>query len=204
MEKVIKDLTADVLMDLGFSYDGYYWGSPNVPFKLQSADQGYTVFIEIPGAETPPPVMTNSDLLRLMCSVSTVYLQKELNGFNPSSAEMAKFHLNQLILKYFNFNPSSSYKMAAILGPQGIGITPANEFTFTVLNGVQCEFKVYLSGDKLETVYIHPECMSGRYLKELFPDDEIDRVEVLSEGGYEPFFGCGMHKPEVTTPQIFS
>jgi hypothetical protein len=201
MKVVIEKLNAEILENqFGFHYDGSYWIKHLSPIKLSSTGEGkYLVSLEgaTIGDMTPDPVEDNTDLIKLIIGLLPSYMQargrsEQLTQLNPEI-------LTNWINEYLDI-PDERIKLAIKFGPQGAAISPGNEFTFTLLNGVTCRFKVFWTGiddmTYIDEVYYHPITISYSFLKSLLGDNvkSIDKVlvQINEVGDWDPFFGAGM------------
>lgn len=200
MERIIKELNSEILESLNYSFDGFYWVHPVNPIKLQSTDVEGTYIVILDGGDitnNPDPVKSNTDLLRLIVALVQPYIQAHMQNASMNNIPVDSMFLTNILKQYFDFR-DERIKFRVGFSQVGLNLAPENEFTFTLLEGLQCEFKViYSKGPDseniVEAIYTHPQCMSTRYLKSLFGDDiVIKQLSVLSEDGFEPFYGIGL------------
>jgi len=195
MDKPIVLLNDEVLTQFGFTFDGYYWVSPNIPFKLVLSNQDNTYMVEIPGADigqTPPPIKTNHQLLLYMSQMAGGYLQQCIEPIaQVMEPQQLVEEVQNILSRYYNFQ-DERLKMVGVLNPTGIEVRPANEYTLTIQSGVQMRFLVYFEGDTEEEIFFNPACISYPFIKSLFPDREPSAVDVMTSDGWQAFFGVGI------------
>lgn len=217
MEHIIKKLTRELLESWQFTYDGYYWVHENYPFKLINSNKPNTYMVFIEGAgigQTPPPVETNSGLINLIMAFSESFIQKQLKDQKFLSPQAQGQALAKAMSDYLQFD--QNIRMRLVLGAMGQGgLVPDNEYTHTLLSGLECEFKILFTqslslGNGVkgigtvksdeEIIYYNPECISYLFLESLFPNKTISKVLIKStdkstgEDTWTSFFGCGLPK----------
>lgn len=200
MKVVIEKLNAEILENqFGFIYDGAYWVKYPTPIKLSGTEDG-KYLVTIDGASigdiSPDPIEFNSDLLKLLIGLLPSYMQAR--GRAEQVTQMTPEQVTQWMAEYLSV-PDERIKLAINLGPHGAAISPGNEFTFTMVQGVTCEFEVtYKTKDGQlikDTIFYHPVVISTNFLMTLFGDDveSIESVKVNNgDDGWSPFFGAGM------------
>lgn len=204
MERIVKTLSNEILTEWGFHFDGFYWIKSDLPIKLQKGNDGkYIVQIEnVPIGQNPPPIDTNSKLIQLILAFAGNYIQmkvKDKKFLNQKAQGMA---IANALSEFMNFD--KNIRMRLSMGNMGQGgLTPDNEYTHTLISGIELEFHVIHenkeNGPALDVIYYNPECISYNFLRSLFNDDEIKSVSVIGidEKGEKvetPFFGCGLPK----------
>lgn len=202
MDHIIKKLDSKILQAWGFNYDLAYWTHPNYKFKLQLGNDGYTVFIMtgIDQANTLN-IHSNGELFGLITQQFQPYLNTKLSESKFLNQESQLKFINETIKQYFSFDENIS--MALQISPVGLGLMPNNEYTHTLISGLECIFKIILknkSGEVTEdTLYYHPNCISYGFLKELYPDCEIEAVKIQAvDDNWEPFYGTGIPRQQNT------
>jgi hypothetical protein len=200
MEHIVKKLNSDILSNWKFTYDGYYWVNPSYSFKLIKSDTDgtYMVFIEgAPIGTTPPPIGTNSDLLRLIEDNFADYLTHSLSDKNFISNQAQFEYIYTVVDEYFSFDKKLDIKL--VPSNQGFQLVPNNEYSYTILGGVEVGFKVkYIDKSSNEVtgeIYCNPDCICTEYLIKYFDCKEIKSVSSLNkDGSLDPFFGIGIPK----------
>lgn len=204
MKRVIRDLNREILIEWGFDYDGYYWVHPNYPFKLINSDTEGTYMVHVddaPLGTTPEPVSNTSTLLNLVMAVSTIYVGSRIDQ-ESTDIDTQVPKITELLKEYLSFDEDLLFKFVVGENGQG-GITPGNEYTYTLLSGLEDDFVVGMekfgSGvQEYRNVFCARECMCLRYLQDLFPGHIIISVEMKNidmlaeENPFEPFYGSGL------------
>lgn len=195
MNKIIVPLNDEILTKFGFTYDGYYWVSPNVPFRLVLSNQENTYMVDIPEADiemTPPPIKSNHQLLLLMTQMAGAYLQRSIEPLvDVMDPQQFIEEVQEIIKRYYNFQ-DDRLKMIASISPTGVEMKPANEYTLTVISGIQMQFNVIFDDDTEEVIYYNPGCISYPFIKTLFPDKTPKSLQVMTSNGWQLFFGVGI------------
>lgn len=192
MEKIISKLNSDLIKSLGFDFDGYYYIYPKCPILKLVATAEDAFLVEIEGAavgQNPPPITTNTQLYQLLVTLFGWYLENSLkNRLTPLTEENQEEELNRYMTEYFAFDSKLKFKFT------GQGLIPSDEYTYTVMSGIEVEFKVYFDFEmkEFESLSINPDCISYNYLKKRF-DKSPKAVKVIQKDGLEyPFFGMGI------------
>lgn len=206
MEHIIKALNQQLLQDWGFTYDGFYWLHKNFIFKLQNTNKEGTYLAEIegvPAGQNPPPLSNNSHLMQLIIQTAQVYIQNELKNKTFLNASAQGKAIAEIVSNYLDFEPRLHFRLAPDPSGMGMGLMPEDEFTYTLISGYECEFRVVYEskegGLSTEILYYNPECISYGFLKQLHEDAEPVKVHIVGkdkEGNEEltSFFGCGIPK----------
>jgi len=204
MDKIIKKLNAEFLESWGFTFDGANWIHQNYSFKLAASNKEGTYMVIIPDAEigqTPPPIESNTGLINLIMANSVDYIRKFMDGKKFISQTAQGEALAKAMSDYVGFDKNLSFRL---IGDQfgRMGLHPDNEYTHTLMSGLECEFRITLVSDddpeveSTDLVYFNPECISYNFLSNLFPDCEIRKVEIhdINNDIWTPYFGTGLPK----------
>lgn len=208
MEPIIKPLNSDLLTKFGFTYDGYYWNNPMVPFRLVKADKEGTYMVDIENApigSTPPPISSNSQLLQLFMKTVPAYFEVMFTQMKMDPATAMPWMFQSMLNRFMKFDESLDIKVVVQKVGDGIALVAGNEVTHTLITGIQCEFDVDLADvhtDEIthERIFINPECMSYDYLNSIIPEGKVVlavKIMLNESGEFVPFYGVGYHKPPV-------
>lgn len=221
MKIINQKLTSEFLESIGFKFDGYYWVHSNFVFRLTKASDKDAYIVDIPGIsdpnQLPPPASCYCELFRVILGTLNMKLDQIMQGYTDIKDQNAMISVYvDNVKKYFGFDKGLSINL--ILG--GVSrIDPGNEYTFSLMNGVD-QFRITYIVDGNEhtaEVEVHPACMSLEYALKLFitefPDlfdkdckqnisiKEILTNNTLTGGLWEPFYGMGMKFDNHATQQ---
>jgi hypothetical protein len=195
-KKNIVDLNEEGILKLGFSKSGDNFIGKKFPIVLKEnpdgdgylVDWSFTAPKPIKEVTPPPPMKTNSDLVRVMITLAPILI----SGFTPKSMSeeekgkeifeysksLVEFEDKDIIL-YPNFNQIN-----------GFMYVPGNYKSFTIMTGYERKMGVVFEDGSEETLYTNPQAISYKFLKELFKKSPT-KVTIFSddEKSEEPYFG---------------
>lgn len=197
MEHIIKPLDSKLLGSWGFEFDGYYWLKQHVPFKLTASNKPNTYMVVLENAspgQTPPPIETNSQLLQMLCQTIGLYIHHKLKDQNFISPKLHGMAVAKAASEFFQFDQNLKFRLSP--APGGLGLSPDNEYTETIMGGLEVEFIVEWSDGTEEYMYYSPTAISFNFLKSLKNSEVEPKMVWVTEvdGSRTPFFGCGMPK----------
>lgn len=198
MNHIIEVINNKLLNKWGFEYKDMYWVHNNYEFRLQKKDDYYIAFLKTIDGYKPQNIKTNGQLLMLITSNFSIYLTRELQSVNLINTNARTKFINDKIKEYFSFDKNLEFYISQ--GPMGIGLSPNNEYTYTMISNIECIFKVTTvdknGDDKVnDDIYYNPSCISLEFLKSLYPDELIKNVIVMTaDDSWEQFFGVGIPK----------
>jgi hypothetical protein len=199
--KINQKLSQQFLTSHGVEFNGMNFVIKGTDIKLISTDDESTFMVNIPNLplniQQPKPISTYSELIRLMLDTLPAYLTKGKDMKTKEELEASA----SAIVQAFSFDPE--IKVVFALSPMGVQIVPGNEYTFTLIQATEMEFKVFytISGEEHEDEFsISPECVSTHYLKSYLArlhniDQnviEISSVSIKVNDAYEVFVGSGL------------
>lgn len=171
MTNINKDLTREFIQSIGFKFDGAYWTN-NLNSVNLSYIEGSKWNSSIPGnlaIKKPIEISKyNQLILALLESYNSVIrsiVSKYSRGLslpNEAFVEMSNY-LDTL----FGFDKNIKFKFE--ISSPGVSIVPMNAYTYTLMSGIEKEYKVYYSiGFEEDVSYekfsIHPNCLNRSYL----------------------------------------
>lgn len=206
------ELTPELLEKSGFKFDGYYYANEKIPVKIMKSDnEGYEVVMpdEIT-RKLDINLRTYGDFMNFMMRGLEGYLASNIEQvdqskfINPSAANR---YLANLVREYFSFDENLDFIIQ--VSPQGAGVIPNNEYTFSLINNTFCDFVVSYGIKDSEEGWVNtielevaPQCISWpfliNYISEI-KDIDVRTIKICSvtfrQGDEEiPFFGMGIQK----------
>lgn len=196
VDYMIKPIDRELLIKWGFEYDLAFWTHPSYLFKLQSIESGYRVLVPTDINESKSfDISSNGQLLQLIAVESNRLIEEKLKDSKFLNKDAQLKFIVDTIHDIFSFDDRLAFQLQVT--PMGLQLTPNNEYTYTLLRGIECTFRVTLLKDenvKFDSFSAAPECVSYRYLKTLYPDYVVNLVEIqLTDDNWEPFFGVGIN-----------
>ena len=195
-KKNIVNLNDEEILKLGFTQNGENFIGKRFPIVLKKNQEGSGYLVEwsftapqsIKEATPPPPIQTNSELIRVIITLSPILISE----FKPKAISMeekgkeifdyakslVEFEDKDIIL-YPNFNQIN-----------GFIYVPGNYKSFTLITGYERKMRVVFEDGSEETLYTNPQAISYKFLVELFKKSPA-KVTVFSEDetSEEPYFG---------------
>lgn len=211
MEHIIKKLDRNLLTDWGFTYDGSYWIHKNYAFKLQLTKAKLTTGeeVDVYGLTAPEiglvkPIIVNNNgiLFQIIVQEFNNYIHKKLKDskFLNNTAKLNS--IKSAKEEYFSFDSDLDMVIqnTPVANQVQLSLVPNNEYTHTLLSGIECNFKIDLKSEselKSEILYYNPTCISYQFIKSKFPNYDIVGVFILDrDNNWEPFYGSGIPKIE--------
>lgn len=204
MDKIIKKLNSEFLESWGFTFDGVNWIHKNYTFSLTASNKEGTYMVNIPNAEigqTPPPINSNTGLINLIMVDSVNYIRGFMEGKKFISQTAQGESMAKAMSDYLKFDQKLSFRLVSDQFGR-MGLHPDNEYTHTMMSGLECEFRVTMysyndpEDEFTELIYFNPECISYNFLSQLFYKNEIKKVEIhdVTNDVWTPYFGTGLPK----------
>lgn len=205
---LIKDLTTEDLANAGFQFDGYYYINPKCIVKLNACEEGFMVNLKDDDA-TPSnqTIKTYQELLAIMINslnytIGVSVADKQFTSANEQASEMAA-----IVKNYMSFDPNINILMT--ITPNGLEMTPNNEYTFSMANGGIKKFKICYKLNTAESpmglmiLNIAPQCISWPFVMKLLMEElnwtadsgvkfEVESIKIIDNGNEIPFFGTGI------------
>lgn len=205
MKNINPKLSKEIFIKAGFMLAGDYWIKSGFAekFMVTSKPNEYKLIIgELDLSKSYPIISNYSEFLQVMVRGTNLYIQKKVKseGLTPNNPNFIK-RLSEIISDIFKFDENFNLVLRMDPSLGGIGITPYDYYTFSLLNGYIAEFKVVYNkinseGILEEEFEICPPCVSSEYIKsEIVKEDcDIQMVYIKSPETkiWEKFFGISI------------
>ena len=200
--KVIKNLTESELNRFGFVKKEFCYRNEKFPIKLVITDvEGSFLIdwddIQLSGRGTPPPVKTNSDLLKVMVAIAPFVVRK-MDHENVTNKE--KIVSEAMYFASGLFLDIDGVRLFPNIDRDGrLTYIPGDANTLTLMLGEESHFIITMKNGNKFDLYTNISCMSYEGVFEMsgaYP--KMVEIEV-EKGKYESFFGIGCSFPKVKT-----
>lgn len=205
MININPTLNHEILTNLGFNFEGTQWSNPKYGFKLLLSNQPGVYLVSVGEVhdlqQKVEPIKDYSQLIKVILVFLNPHIGKEIKKYAPFTSQQEELScVAKIANDYLSFD--KNLKMRLVAGPMGGGLQPANEYSYSLLNGNICKFKALYfkegitdpAGEKVD-FEISPECVSNDYVtKHIIPEGSMLMTVWIDDEkeGLKPFYGAGL------------